>query len=783
MFKNNFIQRINSSFAIFAEWILDHRLLVIIACVILCIVGVASMRKLHLDFTPKVWLPDDDQSYDYYMNNFIKEYGNDEFIYILYKTRQGAFDLDTLKRTRKLAEDLKGVSYVKRVHSITNLEFMEGTPEEELRVYNLMDEFPRNQKEANQLKQKLEDNPVYVGTYISRDAEYAAIFCEIDVVPEDVLFYHERIGKDLMSVLQKKDYRDFEFYPVGTTVYGITLWNLFKENMVSLPLPSLVLITIFLVFLFRQLKGVISPFVVIQVTLLMVVGFMAINNFPITTMFSMIPAVLTAVGIADAVHIVSEYQIHLKAGYKNRASILKAVKLLGFPCLFTSISTVIGFSSLATASIIPIRDMGLSIGFGTLAAFAVTFTILLVLLSFAGEKTERKFKEIEIKKNNGYMDRMLISIANLNNKHYKRVLLISAMVCIVLVYGITRVEVNTSMLMLFGNRVKATDDFKLVDKTMGGTSNFEVLMESKKADGIKELRFIQTLEKIQNYANSQDYLVKKTVSVVDMIRDVNRALNNNNKQFYRVPPSTGAELQNVNEFIYELYGGEELEKYVSADLRIARLTIFTESTDSKIYDRFYSDLISYIDSLDLADNTYNITGLSFLGLKMYRNMTATMIKSLSLVVMLISVLMILIFRSLKIGLISMIPNVFPIFFGLGYMGLSGIYLSQVTSSIGCIVIGLAVDDTIHFISRYRMEFDRLGNYREALTASMIGVGRALAITTIILFIGFGTAMTSRMDMYYYFGLLSSICLLVALLADFFIAPALILFFKPFGEEI
>ncbi len=782
MNKNNFIQRINNSFVKFSEWVLDHRLLVLTGCLILCIGGIALSSKMHIDFTPKFWLPDDDPSYDYYMNNFIKEYGNDEFIYILYKTRQGVFDLDALKKTRRLVEDLKGIPYIKKVHSITNLEFMEGTPEGDLRVYNIMDEFPTSQPGVDRLKRKLMDKPVYVGSYISKDADYAAILCEIKVIPEDVLFYHEEIGDNLKRVLQKQDYRDFEFYPAGSTVYGITLWNLFKENMVNLPLPAFILIISFLILLFRQFKGIVSPLIVIQITSIMVIGFMAISGFPITTTFSMILAVLMAVGIADAVHIISEYQIHLKAGFDNRTSIIKAVKLLGFPCLFTSITTVIGFSSLSIASISPVREMGLSVAFGVLAAFAVTFTIQLVVLSLAGERTERKFKKAEVKKNHGFMDRTLLSIAHLNNRYYKKVLLISAIVSIILVYGITRVEVNTSMLMLFGNRVKTTSDFKFVDEIMGGTSNFEILLDSKKAEGVKTLRFVQILEKIQNFANSQDYLVNKTVSVVDMVKDVNRALNNNDKSFYRVPSSYGEELQNVNEFIYELYGGEELEKFVSADHRTARLTIYTKSTDSKIYDRFHDDLVEFIESIELADYTYNITGLSFLAIKMYHNMTETMIKSLSLVIVLISIMMIFIFRSFKIGLISMVPNVFPILFGLGYMGLSGIYLSQVTSTIGCIIIGLAVDDTIHFISRYRMEFARLGNYKKALDASMVGIGRALTITTIILFIGFGATMISKMDLYYYFGLLASICLVVALLADFFIAPALILFFKPFGKE-
>mgnify|MGYP001816085444 CR=1 FL=1 len=159
-----------------------------------------------------------------------------------------------------------------------------------------------------------------------------------------------------------------------------------------------------------------------------------------------------------------------------------------------------------------------------------------------------------------------------------------------------------------------------------------------------------------------------------------------------------------------------------------------------------------------------------------------MSKSLSIAIVVISLMMILVFRSVKIGLLSMIPNVFPVLFALGFMGLNGIWLSNLTSTVGCIVIGLAVDDTIHFISRYRLEFERTRNYNRALETAMKGVGHALVITTSILMFGFGVFIFSRMDMFYQAGMLSSLCFLVALIADFFIAPSVIILLQPFGKE-
>ncbi len=781
MNKNSFIQRINNSFAKFAEWVLDHRLTVIALCLIMIIEVAFLSTKLRFDFNPFVYSPDGSVATKDY-EELMKEYGNDEFLYVLYNVKQGIFDIDALRKTKDLARDLKSIPYVKRVHSITNLEFMEGSTSGEIKVVKVMDGFPANQFEADRLKKRLMDKPLFLNIYISKDAEYAAILCEIDDKPEGDPFYTESIVQELNKILAKPGYRDFTFYPTGIPVASYTTARLFNENTILLTLPSSILLLLLLFYIFRQFKGIIGPNTVILFSILMVIAFLALTDLPLTMMCAMIPGVLMAVAIADGIHIVSEYQIHLKAGNNNRTSILEAVKLLGFPCLFTSITTAIGFGSLLSSEIGPIRDIGLSIAFGTMAAFVVTFTLLLVVLSFSGEKTEKKFAEAKEIKRNEFIDRMLWSLANFNNRNHKGVLAVSILICVILIYGITKIEVNTSNLANFGDRIPVYHDFKFVDKTMGGTSNFEILLDSNSTDGIKRLEFIQTLQKIQDFAETKDYLVRKTVSVVDMIKEVNRALHNNDRAFYSVPAKDGEDFQNVNELLFELYGSDDLDKFISSDFREARLTIYVTSTDTKTYKRFYDELVSFIDSVNPADYTYKITGVSYLTIDLYRNLTGTMIESLTIAIILISIMMIIVFRSFKTGLISMIPNVFPVIFVLGYLGLSGTWLSHITAIATCIMIGIAVDDTIHFVSRYRMEFDRLGDYRKALEVSMRGVGQALVITTIALVTCFGLMLFSRTDTFYYTGLVTTSGIVVALAADFMLAPALILVFKPFGKE-
>ncbi len=779
MDDNNFIQRINIVFSKFAEWVLGHRLLVSMACLFLCAGSFILIPKLHFDFHPKAWVVEDDSSFNYYFNIFMEEFGGDEYLYLMYKANKGLFNLDILNKTKALTADLRTIPHIKKVNSLTNIEFLEGR-NDTLKVINLRDEFPKNQKEADYIKHKFLDKLMFRNFYLSEDGKYGAFLCEIEKESEDNLNYQREIGTNLKRVLSKPDYEDFVFYPVGNAMVAIATWDLIEKNTVVSSSIAFIMIAIVLAFLLRQFKSAIGPFVIVSMALLLILSFMATFKFPITTLFGLIPSMLMAIGIASAVHLVAEYQIHLKAGHDNRRAIIGAAELLGFPCLFTSLTTAAGFLSLTTSKINPIRHAGLAVAFGVLTTFVLTFTLLLVILSMAGPETEAKFRKSKKNNSHGLIDVVLLRIANLNEAHFKKIIILFTLLSILLVYGITKVEVNTNILLAFGDRVKVFHDFMFVDKIMGGTNNFEVLLESKKADGIKNIRFLKTLEKIQQFADKQDYVVKKTVSIVDLTKDINCSLHNNDKAYYKLPSSDNEISQSI--LLYEFYGGDKIGMFVSPELSSARLTVYVQTADSKIYKKFYDALLSYIESVKPENYTFKITGSSYLAIKMFDNMTEFMSKSILLAIAVISVMMIFVFRSIKIGLISMIPNFFPIIFGLGFMGMSGIPLSQFTSISGCIIIGLAVDDTIHFMSRYRMEFYRLRNYSKALEATMTGVGRALTITTVILLMGFGSCMTSELASMSEMSLLCCVCFLFALLADFFIAPSLIFLFKPFGKE-
>ncbi len=741
--------------------------------------------NLRIDNSLESYFNTDDPAYMDY-TRFMEEYGNDEFLYILYTTDEGIDRLDSLKKTRTLAEDLEQVPFVKKVNAITNIEFIEGSENGDVVIYDLMEDFPSDQVKADRLIGKLLDKPLYVNAYIAKDKKYAAILCEMEDKPKNDPNYHMAIGAALKKILSKPLYQDFKFWPVGNPVLNSEFYFIFEKESRTRPFIAYAAMLVLLIWFFRHVKGVLGPLAVVAFSLLLVFGFVGLMDFPVTAMFSATPSLLIAIGVATSIHIIHEYQSHIESGHDNRSSILYAVKLVGLPCLFTSLTEITGFASLMISPISATRDFGWYTVVGVAANLFFCFTILLVVLSFAGRRTESSFSHARNKNrthekgHHRLLDRMLEKVTRINKKHYKAILVISGLISLAALWGLTRLEVNSSYLEEYGDRVTVYHDYKFVDTIMGGSENFEILLDSKSPDGVKTLKFIETLDKIQQFADSQDYLVSKTTSIVDIIKDINRSLHNNDKAFHTLPVSDGEVSQYV--LLYETAGGEELEKLVSADIAAARLTIYVKSSDSRTSERLYKDLVSYIDSVIPPEYTCRITGISFLTLKSMQYIADTQISSILMALGVISLIMLVIFGSLKVGLISMLPNIFPIIVTLGFMGIAGIWLDYVRTLISCIAIGLAVDDTVHFISRYQIEFNRLGNYEKALSSTTKNVGGAVTMTSIVLVVGFGVSMTSVLNDSFYFGLLSTVCIIIAMIADYFITPSLILLLKPFGKE-
>ena len=782
------ISKASQRFERIAGWSYDHRWLVLLGSLAFWGLGGYLASDARIDNSFASFFDHDDPTYNAYQQ-YRKDFESDEIAYIVYRTAAGPWDLSVMRQIEKLTAELEAeVPFVKEVTSLSNAEFMEGAPPDDLLVYDLLDEFPKDQQALWSIRDKVMKKPLYIGGLVNQEGTLGAIIVEmtrssIDPLDEIRLdpdggdglhnMYPQVSFDAIEAVLGRAEYNNLEFFVTGDVPTNATYNTVFIEKDLPLLMAlSIGVIALSLALVFRRPVGVIGPFLVILFAMAISVAVIGALGWNIDFMFGLMPTLLITVGVADSVHILSEFGHFHRSTGNRREAITKTLYLVGAPCLLTSLTTAAGFLSLSLSPIKSIGHLAVYSAAGVVAAFVASITILVALLAFG-----RPVKAPS--ENHSRFDALLDAIASFVIRHKVGIVAAFALLFVGSGWGIFLIEVDSNFLTEFSRKVPVRVATEFVDEHMSGSSSVVYLFDSGEPEGVKNPEVLREIERVQRIAEKHD-VVTKTYSIVDLMKDINESFHNGDPNYYKIPDSRELVAQYL--LVYELSGGDEIRDFVSHDYARATLELRTKLTHTSLYQKLVDDIDGQLSAQSLQASTVSKTGIGALWLKFVDYITLSQIQGGVIALSVISLLMCVVFGSVRIGLLSMIPNIAPVILVLGAMGWAGTPLDYYRLLIAPIAIGIAVDDTIHMMSRYRHEFSVSGDYEQALRASMKGVGRALLITSTILVIGFLMNMFSLMDGQKSFGVLVASVIAAALIADFLLLPALVLLFKPFGKQ-
>jgi predicted RND superfamily exporter protein len=788
---------LGSFFEALGAWSYDHRWFVISASFVVWGLAGYLASGARVDNSVAAFFDTDDPTYGAYLQ-YREDFESDEVGYIVYRAEGGAWSLELMRKVEQLTRALEDeVPFVKEVTSLSNVEFMEGAPPDDILVYDLLDEFPETQEELFVIRDKVMKKPIYVGGLVSSDAELGAVIVEmnrssIDAVDQIRLdpeggdglgnLYPQVSFEAIEAILARPEYEGIEFFHTGDVAINATYNTvLFEDDMPVLMALSFLVIILSLIVVFRRPVGVIGPLMVVFFAMAVSVGVIGLIGWDIDFMFGMMPTLLIAVGVADSVHILSEFAIYQRKLGSRRDAIRRTLYLVGPPCLLTSLTTAAGFLSLSLSPVKSVAHLAVYSAAGVIAAFLATVTILVAFLYFGRTpSTEETDAEKTARASRGkFLGGVLRSVASFDIRFRNAILIASAVIFAASGVGISMLTVDSNFLTEFSEDIPVRQTTQFVDDHMSGNYSIVYVFDSGEEDGIKSPAVLREIERVQREADSHP-LVTKTYSVVDLMKDINQSFHNGDPAYYKIPDSRELIAQYL--LVYEMSGGEEIRDYLSMDYARATLELRCKMTNTSHLMGIVEQIDAHVDDAPLEASTFSVTGIGALWLKFVEYITWSQIQGALIALTVVSLMMVLVFRSVKIGLVSMIPNVTPVILVLGAMGWAGWHLDYYRLLIAPVAIGIAVDDTIHLMTRYHHEFGKLGNYKKALYASMDGVGRALFITSAILVLGFCTNVFSVMDGQKSFGILLSTVIAVALVADFLLMPALILWLKPFGPE-
>jgi predicted RND superfamily exporter protein len=796
--KVGHLETLNAIFERIGAWSYDHRVVVLLVCLALLITSGWFASKTRFDNSVEGFFDTDDATYTSYVD-YREKFGSDEISYVVYTVPDaphGAFDLEAMRKIRDLTRRLEEeVPFVYSVTSLANVEFIEGVPDG-LEIYELLEEFPADQDAMLEVRAKVLRKELYVGGLVSEDTRHAAIIIKMDRSSVDPLeelrvdpdggdglenLYPQASYDRIEALLASPEYDAIEFYHAGDVPLN-AIFNLrTQQESGRLVATAFLVIGALLLFFFRSAMGVIGPLLVVALSIGIAVAVIGALGWKLDMMFIMVPTLLIAVGVADGVHIIAEFRANFVELGDRREAVRKTMRLVGTPCLLTSLTTAGALSAMAIAPIAAIANLGIYAAIGVIAAFLLSVTLLIVTLSFGRRLTTRDSTRAEILQAKGgrLVQELLAGVARVDIQHPRTILLVSLMLVAVAAAGIAQLRVDSNFLHELSKDEPVRIVTEYIDEVMGGTLSLVYLVDSGESEGIKDPGLLRDVDRIQAAAEKNE-VVRRTTSVGDLLKDINRSFHAENDSYYQIPEER--DLVGQYMLLYEMSGGDELNEYVTGDLRQGQLQLRTKMVETSRLADLSSAVDATIAGTPDLDSRMSLTGVGALWIQLQKYITESQILGFSLAFVVIGVMLCLLFRSFKTGLIAMVPNLAPVVLCLGAMGWLDLPLDYVRLLIGSVAIGIAVDDTIHHMIRFRLEFEKSGHYEQALRASMADVGRALFITSAVLVAGFFVFLTSSLDTFVAFGALLAGTIAVALAADFFLMPVLVLKLHPFGPE-
>lgn len=723
--------------------------------------------KIAFDYNFETFFPKNDKDTDFFMEHR-KRFGTDnDFVLIGLKNNSGIFNYSFLEKVQQLTDTLKHIPDVKAVISPTEILEVIRDP-----LMGVPSELPYLRWKQDSLYAidsiRIYRTPELLGSLFSKDGKSLCI----------MINHTERIADDKCSQLTNNFYNlsslfHFDEFHVAGRCIGQTYYtSQMKGELIILLLTGFLAMVVLMIIIYRSAIAVILPLLVVAFVVVWDMGFMNLTGKKIDMLANAIPTILVVTGLSVAVHIITKYIDHLREGWTKFDSLKDTVVHVGLANFFTTLTTVVGFASLATTGIKPIDDFGLYTAFGVALSFIIAYTVIPSLLFL-----------LPIPKKTGYIgfpkltwNNSLISFFSfIISKKYWILSFVSLLV-ILMIYGITRIRENTYVMDDINKKSHLKKDFEFFGTNFQGIRPFEMSLTVKDTSKtVFDRDVLLEIEKMEVFLKN-DYGLGYIFSPVSLVKAANRSYAGGDPDAYIIPESE-KKLRKIVKELKAFQSNDMIKSIISDDFRTARIRSIFQDVGSykanKLNQAFYEYMNANLTK-DLFD--YKLTGTAELIDKNNRNLAWNIATGILIAFTIVGIILAILFKSFTIVTIGIITNVIPLILLGGIMGYFDINLKLSTAILFSIAFGIAVDDTIHFLSKFRVEILKEKSVLYALKRTYLTTGKAMIITSILLCTGFGVLGISSFQGIKIIGSLTAITLFFAMIFNLTILPVLILLF-------
>ncbi|MCB1615040.1 MAG: MMPL family transporter [Pseudomonadales bacterium] len=799
--------RIEAGFGAWGLFAFRHAWAIIALSIVILGGMMTQLQYIRMDTSTEGFLHEDAPIRVAY-NKFRHQFGRDERLLVIVESENGVFQADFLEKLRDLHEDLaQNTPKLQDIKSIINARDTFGR-ENELVVQDLFEDWPDTSEKLEAIKQRALSNPNYINNFISKDGKIATILIEndayssigqafdplaeldsrfdaVDDESEDSYppFLSGEENTEIVlaveAILEKHRQQGLKIQVAGTPLMVYLLMDILGKDMTKFTGLSIIVIALFLFLLFRRLAIVFLPLLVAILSMLFTVSFMACIDIPLSTAMQIMPSFLLAVGVGNSVHIFTAFFQAVNRGDGKQEALAHAMQHSGLAVVMTSLTTAGGLVSFITADVKPVADFGVITPLGIISALIFSIGLLPALIAVFPIKEglrERETPSLAL--------RFLLGCGHLASTRPWTVISGFAAVLAVSAFYMIQVPFSHDPVKWFQKDHPFRVATETLNDRLGGGMFLEVLIDTQKENGIQNPVLLHKIDEIYDYAatiNENNIYIGKTVSILDINKELHKALNENREAFYTIPDNQQLIAQEL--LLFENSGADDLEELVDSQFSKARITMKLPFIDAINYGPFQLKFEKKLKEIIGDSASVTVTGLmGMMGETLYA-LIFSMVKSYIIAFAIITPLMVMLIGSFRVGLVSMIPNLTPIIITLGLMGIFHIPLDTFTLLIGSIALGLAVDDTIHFMHNFQRYYKRSGNAEQAIHQTLQTTGQAIFFTSLVLSTGFFIFTLATMQNMIHFGLLTGFCIIMAFLSDVLLAPALVtLLAKISGEK-
>lgn len=804
---------------------------------VITLISFYGMTRIKFDMTIEGWFGAD-APVKMVLDEFRAEFGSDDGIYIVYKPIDGnVFSAKSLETVENIREDIintkvnneeSALNHILKVNTLTNATIL--SAEEDLLVSKPLvgDNITTDQLELDNIRKTAEAQKAFPLSYFSKDLKFGGIAIETNFGTErtdalqdktnsvivddvdmdlelesDVAIEEEQIRfkstdandyfaimKGINTILDKPEYKNqMQFYVVGNAAMASENMNILNQEGGPIYLGLLLVMVILIWFFARSFSAVVWSLSIVILSVIWTIGIFGLFGTMVSAFVMLTVMLILTVGVCDATHIFSAYTYLRNKGVSREEIVSAVFRGTRTSMIITAITNAIGMIANIITPIPHIQVFAAMSATGVIIALLLTLFVLPVMLDLWAPKVgnnksgKKSFTEKMVPNFALALQKVFKSVFRIVEKSPVTILIIGCILFGFIIYGITKVSVDQNLATQFSENSPFRQAVNIIDEKMMGSQNMEIYLDLHKIDAFQDPFVLDKMDDLQRKLEKKfSEVIVKTTSLVETVKDANQTLNEGKEDMYSIPSDPQQLSQTL--YLFNNANPEDRRKQVSDNYDKSHITVQLRNRGSKEYSEIYKNMQVDIDKTvsELKQHypqaTASMTGLLPLNLKFADYVSENEVQSFVLALVTITIIMMFVFGSFNAGLIALVPNLIPTLLSFAILGYVGKGLDLDVMIIMPVLIGISVDDTVHFINHYRENVRKFNDVREALFNTISEVGQATVFTSLVIGLGFSIMAFSNITGTAYAGMLGATSILVGVISEIFLLPAIILFFKP-----